>query len=180
MNDLPAYIASLLGRRINLPEIQRAVIWASGDESCISKLLAVVRAAEIPASVNALWVLTHLQPTCANKLQEAQNELIDMLLNETHTGRKRMLLQLMREQTYDSEHIRSDFLDFCLSKINSECEPYAIRAFSLYCAFGMCRFYPELVAELEQHLEMLELQSPSPGLMSAMRTVRKRIAKLRR
>lgn len=90
-----------------------------------------------------------------------------------------MLLQVLRGQAYDPDTLRTDFLDFCLSKINAECEPYAIRAFSLYCAYNMCKFYPELIAELNEHLHMLDLQAISAGLRSALRTTRLRISKLR-
>ncbi len=90
-----------------------------------------------------------------------------------------MLLQLLREQAYNSDTLRSDFLDYCLAKINSECEPYAIRAFSIYCAFKMCRYYPELIAELEEYLTLLATQSLSPGMKSAMTTTRRNIAILK-
>lgn len=67
-------------------------------------------------SVNALWVMTHLPETYAEWLLSLRDEMIDILLTETDTGKKRMLLQLLREQEYVADDIRTDFLDYCMSK----------------------------------------------------------------
>lgn len=131
-------------------------------------------------SVNAIWAMTHLPETNAEWLASLRNDMIDMLLVETDTGKKRMLLQLLRDQEYDADDIRTDFLDYCMSKINSECEPYAIRCFSIYVAYKMCRHFPELLAELEEHLDMMQYQPLSPGLKSALRQTRSKIKRLKK
>lgn len=51
---------------------------------------------------------------------------------------------------------------------------------SLYAAFKMCRHFPELVTELEGHLEMLSFQTLSPGLKSALGKTTADIARLKR
>lgn len=173
-------VKALLSRRINLPEVRDIASWA---EACIDNCeflwTQMCSGVGNRNDVNALWCMTHLKGEGIAWLQSRQNELIDILLNEQHTGRKRMLLQLLREQTYTPDTIRTDFLDYCFSKINSQCEPYAIRCFSLYCSFKMSRFYPELIEELNRYLELLSCQLLSPGLKSAMRTIRKKIRALK-
>lgn len=129
--------------------------------------------------MNALWAMTHLPETDAEWLLYLRDEMIDTLLAETDTGKKRMLLQLLREQEYAADDIRTDFLDYCMSKINSECEPYAVRCFSIYAAYKMCRHFPELIAELEEHLDMMQYQTLSPGLKSALRQTKSKITKLK-
>lgn len=131
-------------------------------------------------SVNAIWAMTHLPETNAEWLSSLRNEMIDMLLVETDTGKKRMLLQLLRNQEYEADDIRTDFLDYCMSKINSECEPFAIRCFSIYAAYKMCRHFPELLAELEEHLDMMQYQPLSPGLKSALRQTKSKIKRLKK
>lgn len=168
----------LLNRKMNIHDVRNITRWALKDDNNLSILYALIKSDNDKIGSNALWCMTHLQKQKGEWLQSQQNDLIDMLLNEQHTGKKRMLLQLLREQTYTQEHIRPDFLDFCLSKINSECEPYAIRCFSIYCAFNMCRLYPELIAELGRYLDMLDVQILTPGLASALRKTRKRISAL--
>lgn len=82
-----------------------------------------------------------------------------------------MFLQLLRDQEFEPESIRTDFLDYCLARINAECEPYAVRCFCLYTAYNMCRHYPELIAELQSRLDMLSMQSLSAGLKCACRKI---------
>lgn len=177
MKTSPTETTLLLGLRINLPEIERIVNWALNDTGNIEVLFDLAKSHDERTAANAIWCLTHLQKSDGAWLQNKQDELIDMLLAESHTGRRRMLLQILRRQSYDKTNFRTDFLDYCLSKINAGCEPYAIRCFCIYCAFNMCRLYPELLAELECHLEMLSSQSLSPGLASALKTTRKKIAR---
>ncbi len=161
----------ILSRRLNIPDIRRVVAWAEESEENRSALIDVALNGSGRVGKNALWCVTHLGASHSAWLQSLQSRLIDCLLSETDTARKRMLLQLLRNQEYDPDSIRTDFLDYCLARINAECEPYAIRCFSLYTAAKMCRHYPELVAELQSRLDMLRLQPLSPGLKCAMRKV---------
>lgn len=173
-------IEELLSKRINMPEIKNVVSWASGSRENLFTLWTLSRSKDRMTSVNAIWTMTHLPETNAEWLASIRDEMIDILLVETDTGKKRMLLQLLRNQEYDADDIRTDFLDYCMSKINSECEPYAIRCFSIYTAFKMCRHFPELLAELEEHLDMMQYQTLSPGLTSALRQTKSKIKRLKK
>lgn len=173
-------IGELLSQKINLPQIKSVVSWASGSRENLAMLLGFSRSDDRRTSVNAIWAMTQLPETDAEWLLSLRDEMIDILLTETDTGKKRMLLQLLREQEYDADDIRTDFLDYCMSKINSECEPYAVRCFSIYTAYKMCRLFPELLAELEEHLDMMRYQTLSPGLKSALRQTKLKIAKLKK
>lgn len=173
-------IGQLLLQKINLPQIKSVVSWASGSQDNLTMLWHFVRSDDRRTSVNALWVMTHLPEADAQWLLSLRDEMIDMLLTEMDTSKKRMLLQLLREQEYDAYDIRTDFLDYCMSKINSECEPYAVRCFSIYTAFKMCRHFPELLAELDEHLDMMRYQTLSPGLKSAFHQTKTKIAKLKK
>lgn len=173
-------IQESLSKRINMPEIKSVASWASGSQENIAILWSLARSEDRMTCVNALWSMTHLPATDAKLLLPLRDEMIDMLLVETDTGKKRMLLQLLREQEYCEEDVRTDFLDYCLSKINSECESCSIRCFSIYAAYKMCRHFPELITELERHLDMMRYQTLSPGLTSAFRHTKSKIAQLRK
>lgn len=123
--------------------------------------------------------MTHLPDSDSEWLLSLRDNMIDKILKEKDTGKKRMLLQILRKQEYEADDLRTDFLDFCMSKINSEYEPYAIRCFSIYAAFKMCRHYPELIEELDGHLDMMQYQHLSPGLKSALRQIKTKIKKLK-
>lgn len=172
MNDLE----ELLSQRINKLQINHIVREALSHDDVADNLYRLTLSANDRVSVNALWCLSHLPKSFAPRLQAKQDELIDRLLSETHPARKRILLQLLREQDFDKETLRPDFIDYCLRKINSECEPYAVRCFSIYCALKQCRHYPELIEELRLHLDMLSQQSLSPGLKCALRNTLKIIS----
>lgn len=170
-----ATVSELLCRIIGKREISLIVSWAMADVRNLENIYRLSESADERQSTNALWCMTHLPASASAWLHSKQNTLIDRILAETHPAKKRNILQLLRDQPYNKDSIRADFLDYCLSKINSECEPYAIRCYCLHCAYKMCRFYPELIAELEEHLNILSTQNLSPGLQSALRTTRKNI-----
>ncbi len=172
-------LESLFSRKIGMGDIYCVVAWSQTDPCCRDMLWQLARRKDRRVSTNALWVMTHLPESDRVWLTSLQNELIDMLLSEQNTSKKRMLLQLLREQDFEPDKIRTDLLDYCFSKINSECEPYAVRCFSIYVAFRMCRHYPELVSELEQYLDIMSKQLLSPGLKSALRQTRAGISKLK-
>ncbi|MDE6485164.1 MAG: hypothetical protein K2L14_07205 [Duncaniella sp.] len=158
-----------------MPDIKNAVEWADECEENRNALLSLALSGDRRLNNNALWCLTHLPDSDAPWLQSLQNVLIDRLLIETVTARKRMLLQILRGQEYEPESMRTDFLDFCLANINAECEPYAVRCFCLYTAYRMCLHYPELKSELRARLDMLATQYMSPGLKSAFRNISRKI-----
>lgn len=158
-----------LSHHMNLSDIRRIAKWAISSEENRDCLWRIAQTGDRQASVNALWVMTHLPSTESEWLYSRQAEFTDMLLKEKDAAKKRMLLQLLRNQPHRSDDIRIDLLDYCLSKINSECETYAVRAFSIYVAFKICRHYPELFSELHEHLAMLSQQALTPGLSCARR-----------
>lgn len=173
------YIEELLSQKINLPQIKSMVSWASGSGDNLNMLWGFARSDDRRTSVNALWTMTHLPETDVKCIVSLRDEMIDMLLAETDTGKKRMLLHLLREQEYAADDIRTDFLDYCMSKINSECESYAVRGYCIYAAYKMSRHFPELLSELEEHLDMMQYQPLSPGLKSALRQTKSKISKLK-
>ena len=173
-------VESMLGGQIGIVAVRRIVDWARLSADNRTLLFGLTLSANDRVAKNALWVLAHLQPVAPDWIQTKQNLLIDSLLPETDSSKKRMLLQILRKTDFNSAEPRADFLDYCFSKINSECEPYAVRANCIHIAFKLCRPYRELLAELGEYLEMLSFQSLSPGLKSALRQTQQRIARLNR
>lgn len=172
-------LESVLSKKIGIGDINCIVEWSRDDPARRDTLWLLAQGKDRRISANALWVMTHFPVSYREWLNSRQDELADMLLSEQDTSKKRMLLQLLKEQDFDPDEMRADLLDFCFSKINSECEPYAVRCFSIYVAFRMCRHYPELVYELEAHLDLMSQQALSSGLKSALRQTRVNISKLK-
>lgn len=149
------------------------------DDGLKSELYSAVFHPDDRVGYNALWVFTHFPPADMEWLVPKRNELVDMVLTTSHTGRRRLILALLERLPVGRNDIRSDYLDFCLSNINST-EPYGIRALCLRQAFAQCRFYPELMAELENEIELMEQGTLSPGLAAARRIIRQRISALKK
>ena len=91
-----------------MPEIRRIAALASGNSENRQRLWQSAKAPDRRTSINALWVMSHLTATESVWLHSLQNELTDMLLAETDNGKKRMLLQILREQNFRPESPFSD------------------------------------------------------------------------
>ena len=169
----------LLSKRIGMSEIMRMTSWIDLNLGYRETMLEFSQSSDLRIATNSLWILTHLNKSHLTWFTSQQNRIIGYLLSEKNCSKKRLYLQLLKEQDYkeDNEMIIR-LLDYCLLKINSETEPYAVRCFSIYVCLRICRNYPELILELEEHIELLTMQSLSPGLKSALRKARKTINKL--
>lgn len=171
-------IRETLAARIGKNEIRRLADLASESDVQRNILWACALSDNRRISVNALWVMTHLPDHCNDWLRVLRDPLTDMLLATDDVAKKRNILQLLRRQDYSADEIRGDLLDYCLTKIAAESEPYAIRAFSIYLAFKMCCHYPELISELELLLDMIIGYPLSPGLKCAVRRTKAEIQRL--
>lgn len=126
-------------------------------------------------AVNALWVFSHFDSINNEWLYTKHDDLIDRVLIEPTVTKRRLMLGLLLRQPFEEDSLRSDFIDFCVSKITACAQPYAIRALCIKLAYEQMKYYPELLAELKMALDMLEQEALSPGLMSAKRQIMKKI-----
>ena len=126
-------------------------------------------------AVNALWVFSHFDSINNEWLYTKHDDLIDRVLIEPTATKRRLMLGLLLRQPFEENSLRSDFIDFCVSKITACAQPYAIRALCIKLAYEQMKYYPELLAELKMALGMLEQEVLSPGLMSAKRQIMKKI-----
>lgn len=126
-------------------------------------------------AVNALWTFTHFTADDNVWLFAKHDQLIDRCLNEKDATKLRLILTLLLRQPFDEETIRTDFIDFCLARITDARAPYAIRAQCIKLAYEQMRYWPELLDELLQTLNMISCEPLSPGLRSAWKQVMKKI-----
>lgn len=138
------------------------------DDSAKTELFSIISHSGDRIGYNVLWVFTHSPMKDMKWLAPKRDYLIDLLLKTDHVGKKRLILTLFEQLPIKIEDIRTDYLDFCLSKINST-EPYAIRALCLKQSYAMCRFYPELMDELKNEMELMQYGELSPGILSVIR-----------
>lgn len=126
-------------------------------------------------ATNALWVFTHFALADNEWLYAKHDQLIDRCLNEKDATKLRLMLNLLLRQPYTEEDIRTDFIDYCLMRLTDPKSPYAVRALCIKLAYEQMRYWPELLNELRQTLEMISCEPLSPGLRSAWRQVMKKL-----
>ena len=126
-------------------------------------------------AINALWTFTHFALADNEWLYAKHDQLIDRCLKEKDATKLRLMLNLLLRQPFDEEAIRTDFIDFCLTRLTDPKSPYAVRAQCIKLAYEQMKYWPELLNELRQTLEMISCEPLSPGLRSAWRQVMKKL-----
>ena len=126
-------------------------------------------------ATNALWVFTHFDLQNNEWLYSKHDDLIDRVLVEKNETKRRLILSLLLRQPFEEKSLRSDFIDFCITKITACSQPYAIRCYCMKLAYEQMKYYPELLTELKAAIDMLEQEPLSPGLTSAKKQVMKKI-----
>lgn len=170
---------TILAKKMGMDDIHEICFMTQGEENDCRKaeLYELTLDEDSRIATNALWAFTHFALAEGEWLLAKHDDLIDRALTEKNVTRLRLLLTLLLRQPFKEETLRTDFIDFCLTKITACSYPYAIRALCMKLAYEQMRFYPELLAELKAALEMLNHEPLSPGLASARRQVMKRIEK---
>jgi hypothetical protein len=168
---------SLLSHRLSMDEIKDVCLLVQGEQkhSLKEQLYQLTLDNDRRVATNALWVFTHFFAADNEWLYAKHNQLIDRCLKEEDATKLRLMLNLLLRQPYTEEDIRTDFIDYCLMRLTDPKSPYAIRAQCIKLAYEQMRYWPELLNELRQTLNMISCEPLSPGLRSAWRQVMKKL-----
>ena len=167
----------LLSHRLSMDGINDICLLVQGEQnhSLKEQLYQLTLDNDRRVAVNALWVFTHFALADNEWLYAKHDQLIDRCLNEKNATKLRLMLNLLLSQPYTEKDIRTDFIDFCLMRLTDPKSPYAVRALCIKLAYEQMRYWPELLNELRQMLEMISCEPLSPGLRSAWRQVMKKL-----
>ena len=105
-------------------------------------------------------------------LSRRQNELIDAAMTCPHSGKRRMLLNLLSQQPAANPP-RMDFLDFCLERVISRHEPGGVQSLCIKLAYQLTCSIPELQQELRTMLEIMEPELLNPAIRAVRRNTLK-------
>ena len=168
---------TLLTQRLSQSEIMQLCASTHGvrNNHLKEKLYQLTLDDDRRVAVNALWTFTHFAADDNVWLFAKHDQLIDRCLKEKDATKLRLMLNLLLRQPFDEEAIRTDFIDFCLTRLADPKSPYAVRAQCIKLAYEQMRYWPELLNELRQTLEMISCEPLSPGLRSAWRQVMKKL-----
>lgn len=165
-----ATLAARLAQRIHAADIRRICAQLQGNATMKQALYGLLRHSEPRVANNAAWVLTHLGKAEIQWLIPHVADLTDAVVSR-HTNVKTGLLLTLLNALPSPATPRTDFLDFCLERINDPAEKGSVRALSIKLAHRLCRPYPELTAELRQHLELTPPELLPPAVKCARRNV---------
>lgn len=168
---------SLLSHRLSMDGINEICLLVQGEQnhSLKEQLYQLTLDNDRRVAVNALWVFTHFAVVDNEWLYAKHDQLIDRCLKEQDATKLRLMLNLLLRQPYTEEDIRTDFIDYCLMQLTDPKSPYAVRALCIKLAYEQMRYWPELLNELRQTLELISCEPLSPGLRSAWRQVMKKL-----
>ena len=168
---------TLLTHRLSQSEIKQLCASTHGarNNRLKEELYQLTLDTDRRVATNALWVFTHFALADNAWLYAKHDQLIDRCLNEKDATKLRLMLNLLLRQPFDEEDIRTDFIDYCLMRLTDPKSPYAVRAQCIKLAYEQMRYWPELLNELRQMLEMISCEPLSPGLRSAWRQVMKKL-----
>ena len=167
----------LLSHRLSMDGINDICLLVQGEQnhSLKEQLYQLTLDDDRRVATNALWVFTHFALADNAWLYAKHDQLIDRCLNEKDATKLRLMLNLLLRQPYTEEDIRTDFIDFCLMRLADPKSPYAVRALCIKLAYEQMRYWPELLNELRQTLNIISCEPLSPGLRSAWRQVMKKL-----
>ena len=170
---------SRLTHRLSQSEIKELCAKTKGEhnDDLKEKLYLLTMNDDRRVAINALWVFTHFAAADNEWLYAKHDQLIDRCLLERDVTKLRLILSLLLRQPFYEDNVRTDFIDFCLVRLADPKSPYAIRALCIKLAYEQMRYWPELLNELRQTLDMISRESLSPGLRSAWGQGVKKICK---
>ena len=168
-----------LSRRICEGDIHEFAALAQGldDNPARTALYYLLFDTNKRVSDNAAWIFTHFDLYSNTWLYDKRDALIDEVMCTASTTKRRLLLTLLLRQPFSASALRTDFVDFCLKSILSVEEPVAVKAVCMKLAYRQCRFFPELLSELKETLEIMEPDLLSPGLRTARKNILQAIRK---
>ena len=164
-----------LNKKLCMDDIYEISILTHGNNCKKAHLYQLTFDEDERVATNALWVFTHFDLQNNEWLYSKHDDLIDRVLVEKNETKRRLILSLLLRQPFEEESLRSDFIDFCITKITACSQPYAIRCYCMKLAYEQMKYYPELLTELKAAIDMLEQEPLSPGLTSAKKQVMKKI-----
>lgn len=164
-----------LNKKLCMDDIYEICILCHGNSRKKAELYQLIFDEDERVATNALWVFTHFDMQNNEWLYAKHDDLIDRVLVEKNETKRRLILSLLLRQPFEEKSLRSDFIDFCITKITACSQPYAIRCYCMKLAYEQMKYYPELLTELKAAIDMLEQEPLSPGLISAKKQVMKKI-----
>ena len=123
-----------LATRFHIENIRELLHYIKEDERLREEIYRLIFDEDDVVSYQALWVCTHFSKPEVEWLTLKQDELIDAALTCPHSGKRRMLLNLLCQQQL-ADPPRVDLLDFCMERMVSRQEPAGVQSLCIKLAY---------------------------------------------
>lgn len=120
---------------------------------------------------NALGGITKATKNELQQLKPMLNELIDRAMQTDNNSIRRTLLSIIERIDISINDLRTDWLNFCLDNMTDMRQSPAIQALCMKLAWRMCRFYPDLMGEMQRIIEDQETDYYTPAIKSVIRHI---------
>jgi hypothetical protein len=114
---------------------------------------------------SALWGLTKASDKELSQLQVLLDELIDQAMHSENSSVRRLTLNIIERLELTEDHLRIDFIDFCMEHMVAGDEFPGVQTLCMKLAYRMCSFYPELKEEFMRILDVMEIEYYKPAVM---------------
>lgn len=125
-----------------------------------------------PLPAHASWLLIHLAKADWNLLVSYEHAFIDYFLVSTNQSILRNLLVTLLEFPL-TDYRESDFLDSLINHVKNEENKVALRVYSLYKLTRFVQRYPEIKAEVDAVIELIQEHPMSPAMIVGIRNFEK-------
>ena len=164
-----------LKERINIKDVKE-LLHTIEENNSMEELYALIFDSDIRISFQALWVCSHLSESGHQWLHQKQEVLIDATLSCTHSGKRRLLLDLLLHQPMPNPP-RVDLLDFCMKQMISKHEPPGVQALCMKLSYEICRPIPEILQELSTMLDIMQTELLPPSMRATRKNILKALVK---
>ena len=172
-------LRSRLAKRIYGEEVKQLASMAqsSFNDREFGEFFQLLYDEEARVAENVALIMSHFNKAGRERLNSRKQLIMAEAMRTSNATKLRLLLTIILRQPFSEEEIATPFLDFCLDNITNNVQPVAIKSLSIYLSFQQCRFFPELLQELEAILHSYGGVPLSPGLKCARTKVLQAIAK---
>ena len=150
---------------------------SSFDDREFAEFFQLLYDEDARVSENSAWVMSHFNKVGWGRLNSKKQSLMEEAMHTSSTTELRLLLTIISKLPVSEEEIAIPFLNFCLDNITTMAQSVAVKSLCIYLSFQQCKFFPELLQELQTILTSYDGVSLSPGLKSARSKVLQAIAK---
>lgn len=172
-------LRSLLTKRIHKEEVKHlaSMVQSSFDDREFAEFFQLLYDEDARVSENIAWIMSHFNKVGWGRLNSKKQSLMEEAMHTSSTTELRLLLTIISKLSVSEEEIAIPFLNFCLDNITTMAQSVAVKSLCIYLSFQQCKFFPELLQELQTILTSYDGVSLSPGLKSARSKVLQAIAK---